>query len=191
LNRVGVIVDVAHSGWRTSLEAAKASIRPMVASHTTCAGLNHHIRAKPDEVMRAIVDGGGLVGICCIPHFLGRTGDLTALLDHVEYVVKKFGVDHVGIGTDVGYRSRQDAGQLQKVPARARRRTRYEAFWPEDALLAGPEAARRYPKAGSLAWTNWPLITVGLVQRGYSDGEIQKILGQNMLRVLKANHVPA
>lgn len=188
MNRVGVIVDVAHSGWRTSLEAAHVSQKPMVASHTTCATLQQHIRAKPDEVIQAIVDGGGLVGICAIPHFLGRTGDIAALLDHVEYVVKKFGIDHVGIGTDIGYRSRNDAVELKKVPARAKRRTRYEALWPDDAFLTGTEADKRYPKSKSLAWTNWPLFTVGLVQRGYSDEQIEKILGLNMLRVAQANH---
>ncbi len=187
MNRVGVIVDVAHSGWRTSLQAAQVSKKPMVASHTTCTALQHHVRAKPDEVIKAIVDGGGLIGICAIPHFLGRTGDLAALLDHVDYVVKRFGIDHVGIGTDIGYRSRNDAGELKKVPARVKRRTRYEALWPDDAFLPGAEEAKRYPKSKSLAWTNWPLLTVGLVQRGYSDEQIEKILGLNMLRVARAN----
>ena len=42
LNRLGVIVDVAHSGWRTSREAARASTRPMVASHTVCNGVHEH-----------------------------------------------------------------------------------------------------------------------------------------------------
>lgn len=189
MNRVGVIVDVAHSGWRTSLEAAQVSKKPMVASHTTCAALQHHIRAKPDEVIKAIVDGGGLVGICAIPHFLGRTGDIAALLDHVDYVVRKFGIDHVGIGTDIGYRSRNDSAELKKVPARAKRRTRYEALWPDDAFLPGAEEAKRYPLSKSLAWTNWPLFTVGLVQRGYSDEQIEKILGLNMLRVARANQL--
>ena len=53
MNRVGVIVDVAHSGWRTSLEAAKASRQPMVASHTGAVAIHSHIRSKPDEVIRA------------------------------------------------------------------------------------------------------------------------------------------
>jgi membrane dipeptidase len=68
LNRQGIIPDCAHSGWRTSLEAAKASGKPVVASHSTCAALHPHIRSKPDEVIRAIADSGGYIGICCHRH---------------------------------------------------------------------------------------------------------------------------
>ncbi len=180
MNRVGVIVDVAHSGWQTSLEAAQASTKPMVASHTACAALQHHIRAKPDEVIKAICNTGGLVGICCIPSFLGRTADIAALLDHVEHVVKKFGVQHVGIGTDVAYTSRHANEPAAKAAASSRKsRTRFASLWPEGAL------GGRFPRAQSLAWSNWPLFTVGLVQRGYSDDDIQKILGGNMMRVCR------
>lgn len=179
MNRVGVIVDVAHSGWKTSLEAAKASKRPVVASHTTCAAIKEHIRAKPDEVIRAICDSGGLIGICLIPNFLGRSGDIAALLDHIDYAVKKFGVDHVGIGTDVGHRSQFVSQVPAKIPDRGRRPARFEALWPEGAL------GGRWPGAATLSWTNWPLFTVGLIQRGYSDEQVQKILGGNMLRVCR------
>ncbi|MGH2355729.1 MAG: dipeptidase, partial [Chloroflexota bacterium] len=128
MNRVGVIVDVAHSGWRTSLEAAPASIRPMVASHTVACALNEHIRGKPDEVIRAIVDGGGYVGICAISRFLGRSGDIVALLDHVDYVAKTFGAAHVTIGTDVAYVSRNEAAERAKIPPRPRSRPRWESL---------------------------------------------------------------
>ena len=184
LNRVGVIVDVAHSGWQTSLDAAKVSGKPMVASHTTCAALNKHIRSKPDEVIRAIADTGGLVGICCVPSFLGGTGDIAALLDHVDHVARKFGPDHVAIGTDTAYSSRNAAAENKKIPSRPRGRAEFRSLWPDDALVPPPGV---HPKARqSLAWTNWPLFTVGLVQRGYSDEEIRKILGGNMLRVARA-----
>ena len=179
MNRVGVIVDVAHSGWQTSLEAAQASKRPMVASHTTCAGLNKHIRAKPDGVLRAIAETGGLAGICCIPNFLGGTADIVALIDHVDYLAKRFGVEHVGIGTDVAHRSQFASLPEAKAPSRAASRTRYEALWPPGSR------GGRFPRAATLAWTNWPLFTVGLVQRGYSDDDIQKIIGGNMLRVCR------
>jgi membrane dipeptidase len=177
MNRVGVIVDVAHSGWRTSLDAAQVSKKPMVASHTVCDAVNHHIRAKPTEVIKAIVDGGGLVGICCIPEFLGGNGGLGALLEHIDYVVQRFGADHVAIGTDIAYTASYAAAEIRKIPKRSPRRTRYEALWPEGSR------GGTYPGAASLAWTNWPLFTVGLVQRGYRDDDIRKILGLNMLRV--------
>ena len=184
MNRVGVIVDVAHSGWKTSLDGAKASQKPMVASHTTCAALHKHIRSKPDEVIRAIIDTGGLVGICSVPSYLGGTGDIAALLNHVDYVARKFGPDHVAIGTDVAYSSRNSAAERKKIPSRARQRKEFRSLWPDDAFTPSPD---EHPKARqSLAWTNWPLFTVGLVQRGYSDEDIRKILAGNMLRVARA-----
>ena len=180
LNRVGVIVDVAHSGWRSSLEAAKVSTKPVVASHTTVAALHRHIRAKPDNVIRAIADTGGYVGICCVPAFLGGSGDITAMLDHIDYVVKRFSADHVAIGTDVAYLSRNSDREWKKVPPRGPSRTPFRALWPPDAFAGYPS---RHP---SMAWTNWPLFTVGLVQRGYRDADIQKIIGGNVLRVARA-----
>lgn len=182
MNRTGVIVDVAHSGWRTSLEAAKASKKPMVASHTTCTALHRHIRSKPDEVIKAICDTGGLVGICCIPEFLGGTGDIRAMLDHIDYAVKKFGADHVAIGTDVAYISRNATAEYRKLPKRGRQRTRWEALWPPGSLGGATGEQTR-----SMAWTNWPIFTTAMVQRGHSDAVIAKILGGNVMRVLRAN----
>lgn len=180
MNKVGLIVDVAHSGWQTSLEAARASSKPMVASHTTCGGLYPHIRSKPDEVIRAIADTGGYVGMCCIPRFLRRTGDIGALLDHLDYAVKTVGAEHVAIGTDVAYTSQYAAAESRKIPPRGPQRTRFAALWPEDDFETTPAMTQ------SLAWTNWPLFTVGMVQRGYKDEEIRKILGGNVLRVARA-----
>jgi membrane dipeptidase len=181
MNRVGVIVDVAHCGWRTSREAAEVSDRPIVASHTTCGALHEHIRSKPDNVIRAIVDKGGLIGICCIPSFLGGKGDIAKMMEHIDYAVKTFGADHVAIGMDHGYTSRRAAQENAKLPKRRKSRTRWEALWPEGALGPKPPVSQL-----SMAWTNWPLFTVGLVQLGYSDSDIQKIIGGNALRVARA-----
>jgi membrane dipeptidase len=178
MNRTGVIVDVAHSGWRTSLEAAKASSRPMVASHTAAAAVNKNIRCKPDEVVKAIADTGGYVGVCCIPSFLG--GGIVAFLDHIDYLVKKFGADHVAIGTDVAHTSPGKPGDGRPFGPARKQRTRYEALWPKGALDGATDPGR------TLAWTNFPLFTVGLVQRGHTDDDIRKILGGNVLRVARA-----
>ena len=180
MNRVGVIVDVAHSGWQTGLEAAKLSSKPMVASHSGAVAVNRHIRCKPDEVIRAIADTGGYVGICCIPRFLGHGGDIHAFLDHIDYIVKRFGADHAAIGTDISYSSANAPAENKKVGPRPRSRPRFEYYWPPESR---PSSASR---GLTLEWTNWPIFTVGMVQRGYSDADIQKILAGNVLRVARA-----
>ncbi|MGB8166437.1 MAG: membrane dipeptidase [Chthoniobacteraceae bacterium] len=187
MNRLGVIVDTAHSGWKTAFDAAKASAKPMVASHTTAAGLYSHFRGKPDDTITAICDTGGLVGICCIPRFLGGKGDLTAFLDHLDYVVKKFGPEHVAIGTDTSYVSRFEKEERAKIQRRADGSVpagagpKWDHLWPKDDFQTTPEMEQ------SLAWTNWPLFTLGLIQRGHSDDTIRQILGGNILRVARAN----
>lgn len=181
MNRVGVIPDCAHSGWQTSLEAAQVSEKPVVASHTTCGKLFPHIRSKPDEVIKAIADTGGYVGICCISRFLRGEGDINALLDHVDHVIKTVGVDHVTLGTDVAYTSQNAAAENKKIPSRPGRRREFRSLWPADNFRAAAGASR------SIAWTNWPLFTVGLVQRGHSDDDIRKIIGGNVLRVARVS----
>ena len=180
MNRVGIIVDVAHCGQQTSLEAAQTSRKPIVASHSGAWELTPHCRCKNDDVIRAIVDGGGLIGITNIPAFLGKSGDIAALLDHIDYIADRFGVDHLAIGTDSPYVSTEATSQ--KVSPGRPARTRWEALWPQnDPLFAAEWKEERQTR--SLAWTNWPLFTVGLVQRGYGDEEIRKIIGGNFLRV--------
>lgn len=179
MNQVGVIPDCAHSGWQTSLEAAQISDKPVVASHSCCGGIYPHIRSKPDEVIKAIAATGGLVGICCIPRYLRKTGDINALLDHIDHAVKLVGVDHVGIGTDVAYSSQQSSEESKKVPSLGKRREEFRSLWPNDDFQTTSEMTR------SIAWTNWPLFTVGLVQRGYKEDDIRKIIGGNMLRICR------
>ena len=180
MNKTGVIVDVAHCGWQTSLEAARLSEKPMVASHSCAASVNKVIRSKPDEVIKAIADTDGYIGICCIPRFLGGSGDIAAMMKHIDYVVKKFGADHLGIGTDKAYNSRFSEEEKKLIPSHPAGRTRWEALWPAETFVTQPNMTQ------SMAWTNWPLFTVGLVQMGYTDYDIQKILGGNAIRVSKA-----
>lgn len=183
MNRLGVIVDVAHAGFQTSLEAAQISERPVMASHTVAHALNPHFRGKPDEVLKTIAEKGGCIGVCCVPSFLGGSGDISAFLDHIEYMVKLVGPDHVAIGTDNWYMSPRDAGEWRKVPPRHKGRKPWYSLWPP-----APEGFEKTPKQRrSTAWTNWPLFTVGMVQRGIGDEQIRKILGLNVLRVAKEN----
>lgn len=186
MNRVGVLVDVAHSGARTCIEAAQLSQKPVVASHAVCRALNPRCcRGKPDPVLRALASSGGYTGICMVPPFLGRSHDLLAMLDHVDHAVRKVGADHVAIGTDWPWLS--SAWKREQARIRGpRTRTRWANFWPPDDPYTREKGWESTMERRGLAWTNWPLITVGLVQRGHSDEAIRKIIGGNVLRVARA-----
>jgi len=195
MNRVGIIVDTPHSGKQTTLDAAAVSdkpimashtgaeavFKPIMASHTGAEAVFKHMRCKSDEELKAIAGKGGLIGVYVLPNMLGPNATLATMLDHVDYIAKLVGVDHVAIGTDTCYQSDWPEGiSGYETP-------RFSAQWwgnwneQNHPLPPSDEAA-----AGSLAWTNWPLYTVGLVTRGYSDSDIEKIVGGNLMRVLDA-----
>ena len=189
MNRVGMIVDVAHSGWQTGIDAAEASDRPMVASHAGSHAVNGHYRCKPDNVIRAICDTGGYVGVCCIPRFLGGNGDISDYLNHIEDIARRFGTEHVTVGTDTGYAPTSRKANVEKLDRqRPPQRKAFGSYWREDGVVQDPKEVAKWhteKQLLSMLWTNWPMFTVGLVQRGFSDDDIQKIIGGNVLRVAR------
>jgi membrane dipeptidase len=186
MNRLGIIVDLAHAGWQTCKDAARVSNQPVVVSHSSCHALCEHVRGKPDDVIQAVVDTGGYIGICAVPPFLGRAGDITSLLDHIDYVVQKWGSSHVAIGTDTLYFLPLPE-QVEQMTKPLKSKRSFWSHWPEnDPLFApGAEDDSRVEKGGTLSWTNWPLFTAGLVQRGYGDDDIRAIIGGNVMRVMR------
>lgn len=106
------------------------------------------------------------------------------MIKHIDYIVKKFGFERVTIGTDHGYSSQYGSLENKIITDSGIRqvsRTRWEALWPDEGLFNASAQMQ-----DSMAWTNWPLFTVGMVQLGYSDENIQKILGGNAMRVAGA-----
>ena len=185
LNKSGIIVDVPHTGRKTSIEAAKASSKPIMASHTAAKALFDFARCKDDETLKAIADNGGMVGVYAYAGMLGGSDDLNMLLDHIQYIAKLVGPEHVGIGTDLHYSHNWDPEIYNMLPYP---NAEYSAKWWGD-WKKHPHKPKNPQESvnGSLAWINWPLYTVGLVVRGFSDENIAKIQGQNFLRVLGAN----
>ena len=186
LNRVGIIVDTAHSGRQTTLDAAAASAKPMMASHTGAEALFSHMRCKSDEELTAVADTDGLIGVYVLGNMLGPGADLNTMLDHVDHIANVAGVDHVAIGTDTTYAAPFPEGISGY--SNARFQTSWWGNWNKQNHPLPPSDEAR---TGSLAWTNWPLYTVGLVMRGYSDEQVAGILGRNFLRVLEANRPQA
>ena len=182
MNRVGIIVDTPHSGPQTTLDAARVSEKPMMASHTGARAVFDHMRCKSDEELRAIADTDGLVGVYVLGNMLGPDATIATMLDHVDYIAGLIGAGHVSIGTDTCYQAAWPEGVTGFQDARFR--SQWWGNWrPENHPLPSSDEAA----TGSLAWTNWPLYTVGLVTRGYSDEDIEAIVGGNLLRVLQAN----
>lgn len=186
LNKSGIIVDVPHTGHRSSLDAARVSSRPIMASHTAAKALFDFIRCKDDDTLEAIADGGGMVGVYAYAGMLGGSDDLTMMLKHIEYIVGRIGVEHVGIGTDLQYAHNwpEEVYLMRPYPNAEYKGNKWWGNW-----MKNPHAPKNQDESikGSLAWINWPLFTVGLVTRGFSDDDIALILGGNFLRVLSAN----
>jgi len=102
MNRLGIIVDISHTSEKTSFDVLKISKKPIIASHSSAKALCNHSRNISDELMKAIAAKGGVVQICLYNSFLREKGKATVkdAVDHIDYVVKIAGIDHVGIGSD-------------------------------------------------------------------------------------------
>lgn len=176
MNRTGVIPDAAHSSNRTAIDAAACSAKPVVISHAVCAALSSHYRAKSDDAIAAVAASGGYIGICAHPPFYQGSGHIDAFLDHIEYAARKFGASAVAIGTDRG-----NCIVTMHDDAVFKQRSIFENFWspqPQNFKVSAEHFV-------TTSWTNWPLYTVGLVQRGFSDEEIRQIIGGNVMRVAR------
>ncbi len=105
MNRLGMMIDVAHSARTTMLAAAEASRTPIVTTHSCCRALCDHPRNLDDGQLDVIRDVGGVIQITALAAFVRPGGKpetvaLADVLDHVEYAVRRIGIAHVGIGTD-------------------------------------------------------------------------------------------
>lgn len=102
LNHRGIVVDLAHVNTPGVLEAARQSRKPVVCTHTGVKGVFDHARNISDEGIDAIAETGGVIGIIFGPVFLcGKLRATTeVVLDHIDYVVARVGIDHVAIGSD-------------------------------------------------------------------------------------------
>jgi len=99
MEELGMVVDVSHLSEGSFWDAVKATRGPIIASHSNAAALHQHPRNLTDEQLRAIAGRGGVVGVNFYAGFLGEA-TLPRVLDHIEYMVKVIGVDHVALGSD-------------------------------------------------------------------------------------------
>jgi membrane dipeptidase len=175
MNKLGILVDTGHCGRQTTLDAAQISSAPVVASHTCAAALSGHSRGKSDEELIAIANSGGVIGVVMVPTFLNmqRPATMHDFLDHVEYISNLVGWQHVGIGTDWPMSLPEWGLHLL-----AEELAPQIGFSPQDKIPSIETVD------GFSDYRQFINITRGLVTRGYSDEQIQGILGENWLRVI-------
>lgn len=99
LNRLGVLVDVAHVNKPGVLETCARSRAPVICSHTSCNAVHTSVRGLDDEQIRAIARTGGVIGIIFATPFLGP-GGLDAVVAHLDHLKALVGPAHVALGTD-------------------------------------------------------------------------------------------
>lgn len=169
MNRVGMIVDCAHTGHRTAMEAIEASEAIPIVSHTNVRALCEHPRCIRDEQIRAIAAKGGVMGVTGLNVFLGDNGAATPerLVDHVDYIANMVGPEHVGLGLDYVF-------DVETFEA-------FTAEMPEQYPADG-----NYRNLRQLTPEDGPRITAELLRRGYDEAAIRGILGENWLRVCRA-----
>ena len=103
MNRVGLVVDMSHSADRSTIEAAEISERPIAITHANPHAWAPALRNKRDDVIRAVTENGGMIGFSLYPHHLRDKSDCTleSFCAMVAETADKYGVDHIGIGSDL------------------------------------------------------------------------------------------
>jgi membrane dipeptidase len=166
MNRVGMVVDCAHSGIKSGLEAMKLSTKPCIFSHANARALHNHERNITDEQIKAVAATGGVVGVNGLSVFLGDgPAKVETMVAHIDHMAKLVGPEHVGIGLDYN----PGPGPALNDPTGMK-------YWPP----------RQYPaslKIDYLAPTVLPEACKQLASLGYKDSAIGAIMSGNFMRV--------
>jgi membrane dipeptidase len=178
MNDSRMLVDLSHCGEATTREGIAFSKRPVAITHAGCKRVFDHPRNKPDDVLKALADTGGVIGIFQINPYVGgrERNTLDDYLAHIDHAVKVAGEDHVGVGSDREHRPIPDTAE-------------------EKQKLIDELSRLRPVNAASFRWPffiselNHPrrmeTIADALQRRRYTSRQIEKILGGNWYRLLR------
>ncbi len=196
MNRMGMMVDISHVSDKTFYDAVETSSAPVIASHSSCRALADVPRNMTDDMLRALAKKGGVAHINFFEGFLdrgftGRMGDLKdeeAQQDRMESQAPKFG-DRSQLGPAVRAINAQRNEKLGRLPL-----GRLLDHFDHAVKVAGIDhvglgsdfdgADDQFPE-GMEDISQIPNLVRGLMERGYSDDDILKILGGNTLRVMR------
>ena len=179
MNAQGVAIDISHANAATSADVLAASKPPVLITHAGCAAIHPHPRNKPDALLRAVADKGGVVGIFDLPYLAAspKQPTLDDYMSHMTHALSVCGEDHVGIGSD------SELGPFDLSPAGL------AAFQADVAYraktgVAAPEEDRPMYVIGLNTPRRSEVIADALLKRGYSARVAQKVLGTNFIDAL-------
>lgn len=178
MNTLGVLIDLSHCGSQTTLDGIAFSNKPVGITHTMCAALRPHPRAKTDEQIRACAEKGGVVGMIALGYFVGPDpgGETTIenYADHIEHAVNIAGIEHVGISTDFPPQGISPWATYETwyTPRTKFFKPSYELRWPP--WIPELDTTDRYRN----------LLAV-LEKRGWSSNDMERLLGLNWVRLFK------
>lgn len=170
MNRVGMLVDVAHTGYKSSMEAIEASTEPVIVSHGNIKAINDHPRCYRDDQIQALARTGGVIGLTGLGIFLGNNeATVERYVRSIRHVVDLVGHRHVGIGSDYVF-------DMEALTAYARS---FADRWPASGGYTLAKVNQIEPEM-------WLQVVDELLRCGLSDEQVLDILGGNWLRVMKA-----
>ena len=174
MNRVGMLVDCSHTGYRTTMDIMETATQPVIFSHSNPKPLRRHGRNITDDQIRACARTGGVIGVTGLGYYLpDRASSVAALADCVTYVRDLVGPDHVGLGLDYTPADANDVSEFDALSG-----TKPD-FWPPADYAAPWPMQDATPRVfAQLA----PLLR----ERGWSEVDLRKVLGENFLRVARA-----
>lgn len=181
LNRLGILIDLSHTGTAGCLETVELSTAPVAVTHSCLKSFNDVSRNTDEEVAKAVARGGGVFGVNAIARLLSPTGrqegaTIAQYVDLVDHLVGLIGVDHVGIGLDV------NEGLTPELFAA--RQKGFLSDFPE-LRIGGDFPFEHYYVFGLTSISKVRIVTEELVRRDYSDEDVVKILGGNFLRLFE------
>ena len=174
-NRLGMLIDVAHLNDAGFWDVIETSQQPILDTHSCVRALCEHVRNRTDEQIKALAQNGGVLGLSFMHKYVGG-GDtkpkVDALVRHIDHIAELVGVDYVGLGPD------HYEGELWTDngcdPAPGYWEGSYGGLSEGSAFVEGLEDV-----------TKLPTVTEALVKRGYTNEDIKKVLGGNLLRVYR------
>jgi membrane dipeptidase len=177
MNEMRVLVDLSHCGLQTTADGIASSARPVAITHSGCRAVFDHPRSKTDDILRALANKGGVIGIYMMP-FINAQGQPMAadLVRQIEYAIKVCGEDHVGIGSDLSITPHVVDAEYEARHRRfveSRKARGIAAPREEDFMFVKDlNTPRRLEQIGDR-----------LLARGHSEARVEKIIGANWLRL--------